>query len=343
MKIELLKKSPSKIETYLLTAENGFAAEIINYGARIHRLFVPDKNGARVDILAGFATADGYRRDNPYFNAIIGRVANRIGGAAFELNGRRYSLFANDDMNTLHGGEEGFDKKYWSAKINKAEKPSLEMTYFSADGEEGFPGNLTVKVTYSLGTDNSLKIAYDAVCDTDTHVNLTNHAYFNLGGDFSVPVLDHEVSIKSHKMTAVDDELIPTGEIVDITDSVYDFNLPKTIGRNINADDKYLKIAGGYDFNYILDNPNDGSSVASAYCPQSGIQMDVVTDCPCIQFYTGNFLNGIGGKVTYHRNTAFCLETGGYPNACNIPSFPSTVLKRGDAFHSETTYVFKTK
>lgn len=331
-----LYSSKNGIELYELKNANGMVATVTNYGARIVTLKPFDKNGNAVDVLAGFDTPEGFMGDNPYFNAVIGRVCNRIGGAKFSLNGKEYNLFKNDGNNHLHGGKEGFDRKIWKGEID-GEK--LAMRYTSNDMEEGYPSALDVCVTYSLDDENGFNIEYTAFTDGDTLCSLTNHAYFNLDGDF-VTNHNHEVYINSRFISDIDDELIPSGKNVDIKDTVYDFKKPKKIGKDIAADGKYLKIGGGYDFNYVLDN--DGLAVASAYSDKTGIFMEVFTDRPCMQFYSGNFLDGIKGKKTYGHQSAFCMETQGYPNAVNV-GYPSCELKKGETYHTKTRYVFSVK
>lgn len=338
--VRLLQTSPTGIQTYELE-KNGFRLEVISYGARLHKLFVPTKTGDRIDILAGFDDAEGYRADNPYFNAVIGRVVNRIENARFTLNGKTYELYQNEGKNCLHGGKKGFESRLFIAKIVEN---GISFTYVSPDKEENFPGNMTVNVTYTIGENNDLHINYQATSDEDTLCNLTNHAYFNLDGDFR-SVLDTEVFIRSHRMTESDPELICHGEILDITGSAFDFSTPKTIGKDIEEkNDLFANARGGYDFNYILDDDPTGTvPAATAYSKKTGIKMTVTTDCPCLQFYTGNFLDGsvVGKKGNaYPRQSAFCMETQGYPNACNVPSFPSIVLKKGETFHTETVFSF---
>lgn len=336
MKATYVLKTPKGIELYELENDNGIKAQIITYGARIAKLVVPDKDGEMIDVVAGFETPDGFLQDNPYFNAIIGRVGNRIGGASFLLDGKKYDLFKNDGNNHLHGGKCGFDSRIWTASVLCDQ--SLKLERVSPDGEEGYPGNMQVSVTYSLTDDDALDIRYEATCDKDTLCSLTNHAYFNLDGDFE-SVLDHEVFIDANYLTAVDDELIPHGALKAVAGTAFDFSAPKKIGRDINADERMLKIARGYDFNYVL-NGNGYRKVASAYSQKSGVKMDVYTDRPCLQFYTGNFLDGLKGKKTYGYQSAFCMETQGYPNACNVPSFESMTLKKGEKYESRTTYAF---
>ena len=338
MKTKFISKTNTGIELYELENDNGMIAQIITYGARIHKLFVPNKDGKIIDVVAGFEDLEGYRNDHgTYFGAVIGRVGNRIGGSKFLLNGKEYSLYNNDGNNHLHGGKEGFDKKTWDVKIG--EGASLILTYLSQDGEEGYPGNLQVQVVYSLTNDNELKIEYSATCDKDTLCSLTNHAYFNLDGDFK-SVLDHEIYIGANALAAVDDELIPHGELLNVEGTAYDFTTPKKLGKDINADEHMLKIARGYDFNYVL-NRSDCGAVATAYSEKSGVKMSVFTDKPCMQFYTGNFLDGFVGKTEYPYQSAFCMETQGYPNACNVDAFPTMTLKAGERMHTQTSYKFE--
>lgn len=335
MKIQLIGKSQSGIETYALENNHGTHVEIITYGARISKLLVKNRDGNFIDVVAGFEDADGFRGDNPYFNAVIGRVCNRIGGAKFELNGKEYKLYKNDGNNHLHGGKIGFDSRMWNAEILENR---LKLSRVSEDGEEGYPANLNVSVIYSLGDDDTLELRYHATADDDTHCSLTNHAYFNLDGDFE-SVLEHKVMIDADFVTPVDDELVPHGEKRNIKNTTFDFTTEKAIGKDINADEHMLKIARGYDFNYVL-NGKGVRRVASAKSDKSGVCMSVVTDSACMQFYTGNFLDGLKGKKVYNYHSAFCMETQGYPNACNVESFESTLLKKGEEYSAYTAYHF---
>lgn len=336
MKTTYVSKSPKGIELYELENDNGVKAQIITYGARIAKLLVPNKNGEMIDVVAGFDTPDGFLGENPYFNAVIGRVGNRIGGATFTLDGKKYDLFKNDGNNHLHGGKCGFDSRIWNATI--LDGASLKLERDSQDGEEGYPGNLKVSVTYTLTNENSLVLEYEATCDKDTICSLTNHAYFNLDGDFE-SVLQHEVIIDANYLTAVDDELIPHGELKEVRETAFDFTKEKKIGKDIKADEHMLKIARGYDFNYVL-NGKGFRKVASARSEKSGVKMDVFTDRACMQFYTGNFLEGLVGKKVYNYQSAFCMETQGYPNACNVPSFESMTLEKGKKYQAKTEYKF---
>lgn len=341
MEARLSGRSTTGIETYRLKNDMGLCADIMNYGARIHRLFIPNNYGTFTDIVAGFDEIDDYRTPNPYFNAVIGRVANRIGKAKFILNDKTYELNKNDNGNCLHGGLSGFNDKMWKCEncsvIDGA--PSVTLSYFSPDGEENFPGNLKISVTYTL-KDNTFSIRYHAETDADTPCNLTNHAYFNLDGRF-LTVRRHVVSINSHLITQPDSELVSTGKILDVSDTPLDFRAPKKIGRDCDSEYSLLKLAkGGYDFNYILENNDEPA--ATAYSNYSGITMSVKTDRPCLQFYTGNFLDGtIRGKKKFVYQSAFCMETQGYPNACNVPEFPSDIITPEKPFDSTTVFSFK--
>lgn len=330
--------SPTGIETFELTNQNGLRLEVITYGARLHRLFVPTKKGEYIDVLAGFDDADGYRAVNPYFNAAIGRSINRIRDARFTLNGKTYLLCQNEGKNCLHGGKDGLHGRLFTPTVKDGK---LRLSYLSRDGEENFPGNLTVEIVYDLTEKNELVISYEATTDEDTLCNLTNHAYFNLDGDFR-SCLDMNVYIRSHKITEADEQLVATGKIIDVTGTAFDFTTAKPVGRDIDKNNYLFRNAlGGYDFNYILDEADPSVPAATAYSDKSGIKMTVYTDRPCLQFYSGNFLDGtVKGKCTYNYQSAFCFESQGYPNACNIPSFPSNVLRKGETFRSTTKYLF---
>lgn len=336
MRISYLATSENGIESYKIENANGAYAVIITYGARIANLCVPCKDGNLVDVVAGFENPDGFMSENPYFNAVIGRVCNRIGGAKFTLDGKECNLFKNDGNNHLHGGKVGFDSRLWSAEI--IDGKGLKLSRVSKDGEEGYPANLNVSVTYSLSDDNALSLEYEASADGDTLCSLTNHAYFNLDGDFE-SILGHKVSIDANELTTVDDELIPHGEKRNILGTAFDFTEGKTIGKDIKASEHMLEIARGYDFNYVL-NGTGFRKVATAKGEKSGIKMSVFTDRPCMQFYTGNFLDGIVGKKVYGYQSAFCMETQGYPNACNVPAFESIKLEKGKTYKAHTTYKF---
>ncbi len=336
MKARLIEKRQSGIDVFEIENDNGTKVELISFGARISRLLVKNKNGELVDVVAGFDKPEGFMGSNPYFNATIGRVGNRIGGASFELNGKQYPLYKNDNgVNHLHGGKVGFDSRLWKGEVVG---DKIKFSRLSPDGEEGYPANLDVSVTYSLDSDDTLWIEYDAIADGDTVCSFTNHAYFNLDGDF-VTNNNHEVYIGASYVTAYDEELIPHGELKKVDGTPFDFKSAKTIGQDINADDTLLAIAKGYDINFVFDTSNEVK--ASAYSNVSGIKMSVLTDRPCMQFYTGNFLDGLKGKKTYGFQSAFCFETQGYPNAVNVPTFPSCTLKNGEKWQSKTGYRFE--
>ncbi len=335
------------VQIYTLTNDKGVEARITNYGATLVSLKVPDRSGAFADIVFGFDTVDGYIQTPPppYFGATIGRYGNRIGGAKFILDGKTYTLDKNDGANSLHGGAHGFDKVNWTATpVTSPDGESLELTYLSKDGDGGYPGNLSVTVTYTLSDDNEVRIHYAAATDQDTVVNLTNHSYFNLSGPGSGEILDHVLTLNADRFTPVDAGLIPTGELRKVEGTPFDFRQPHAIGERINADDEQIKLGRGYDHNWILNRSGDGLQPAARVLdPKSGRVLDVLTDQPAIQFYTGNFLDGSfkgkGGKP-YQRRGALCLETQHYPDSPNHPDFPSTVLKPGQKYDTTTVFRF---
>jgi aldose 1-epimerase len=325
---------------YTLQNAAGMEVKILNYGGTITNLFVPDRNGMKGDVVLGFDSLNGYlQKGNPYFGALVGRYANRIANAQFTLDGTVYRLAANDHTNTLHGGLKGFDKVIWTAApLNDS---TLQLSYLSKDGEEGFPGNLQVNVIYSLGADNSLHIDYAATTDKPTPLNLTNHAYFNLSAGKDSTILDEELMLNANKYTEVNDQLIPTGNLVDVKGGPMDFTEAKKIGLDIG------KVKGSYDHNWVLNKNADSLQLAATvYDTGSGRFMEVFTTQPGIQFYTGNFLDGsLTGKQgqKYVQHAALCLETQHFPNSPNQPSFPSTILKPGETFHQTTVYKFSVR
>jgi len=333
-----------QITLYTLTNPNGIRARIINYGAILVSLEVPDKKGKLADITLGFDKLDGYLKVHPYFGAIVGRYANRIGKAQFMLNGVLYKLAANNPPeNHLHGGIKGFDKAIWKAEEVKFEdnKAWVKLSYISEDEEEGYPGNLACTVTYTLNEDNELKISYEAETDKTTIVNLTNHAYFNLAGQGKGDILGHELMINADNYTPVDEGLIPTGEIRRVHSSPMDFTSPMSIGSRIS------QVEGGYDHNYVLNSEGGTLALcAEVYEPTTGRVMTIRTTEPGVQFYTGNFLDGTltgkDGKV-YKKHYGFCLETQHFPDSPNKPSFPSVVLQPGQKYTSESVYKFSTR
>ena len=334
------------VELYTLTNAKGMEAMIMTYGGIVTTLRVPDRNGKLDDVVLGFDSIDGYLGDPPapYFGALIGRYGNRIGKGRFTLNGTEYKLALNNGVNALHGGLQGFDKVVWKAKSQNPQ--SLELTSVSKDGEEGYPGNLTTIVTYTVTDNNELRIEYSATTDKDTVLNLTNHSYFNLSGQGEGDVLEHQMMINADKFTPVDATLIPTGELRSVDGTPFDFRQVKTIGERIDGSDEQLKFGGGYDHNYVLNVSGAAPEVAVRVTePKSGRVMEVLTTQPGVQLYTGNKLDGKlrgkGGKV-YQRRYGFCLETQHFPDSPNKPNFPSVVLKPGERFQSTTIYRFST-
>ena len=315
--------------------------KILNYGGTVTDIITPDKNGKMGDVVLGYESLDGYLQSgNPYFGCLVGRYANRIANAKFTLDGKEYTLAANNGLNTLHGGLKGFDKVIWNVKLFN--DSGLLLSYSSKDGEEGYPGSLSVDVMYSLSDDNGLKIEYAAVADKATPVNLTNHCYFNLSAGADSTILDHELMLRATQFTPVNDQLIPTGKIDTVKGNAMDFTSAKKIGKDI------AQVAGGYDHNWVFQKPeNRFDLVASLYHPPSGRYMEVRTTEPGIQFYSGNFLNGTlkntRGGVKYVKHAGLCLETQHFPDSPNQPAFPNTILKPGETYQQITVYKFGTK
>lgn len=336
-----------KVEQYTLKNEKGMEVKIITYGGRITNLTAPDKNGEYKDIVLGFDSIEDYVKDNPFFGALIGRYGNRIANGKFTLDGKEYDLAKNDGPNHLHGGVRGFDKVIWTAEETPDSTNSLKLTYTSKDMEEGYPGNLDVTVTYTLNDDNSLDVDYEATTDKKTIVNLTQHSYFNLTGDFSNKILNTVVEIDADKFIPINETLIPTGEIRDVENTPFDFREPKAIGKEIESDNQQLKRAGGYDHCWVLNDQDSGVRFASsAYDPESGRFMQVYTDEPGLQFYTGNFLDSTlpaKGGGTYAKRSGFCMETEHYPDSPNQEGFPSVVLNPGEKYSSHATFKFSVK
>lgn len=328
-------------EAYLYTLVNSHGTEvrITNYGGIVTSIRVPDREGNMENVVLGFDHLTDYLGNDPYFGAIIGRYGNRIADAQFTLDGKEYELAANDGNNHLHGGEAGFDKLLWDAEMQ--DDHSLKLTYLSEDGEEGYPGNLQVSVIYTLTNQNELKIGYEATTDKATPVNLTNHSYFNLTGDPSTTVRDHELVLHAGRYTPVNDELIPTGEIATVLGTPFDFTEPYKIGARID------QVEGGYDHNFVLDRSSDSLQLAATlYEPESGREMNVYTTEPGIQFYSGNFLDGSfqGPDGTpFVKHGGLCLETQHYPNSPNESRFPSTILRPGETYSTVTIYQFSTR
>ena len=331
---------------YIIKGKNGITAAVTNYGARLVSLLVPDKNGVLKDVVLGYDNIDNYlHQPETFFGAIVGRYGNRIAKGKFTLDGKTYTLAINNPPNSLHGGKKGFGDVVWT--LQHADSNSVTLNYKSKDGEEGYPGNLNVTVNYALDG-NELTIHYEAATDKPTVLNLTNHAYFNLNGQGSGPIDNHTLQLNADNYTPVDSTLIPTGKIEPVAGTPFDFRQPTTIGSRINdTGNQQIRYGKGYDHNFVLNEKRGVLDVvAKVVGDSSGIVMDVRTDQPGIQFYSGNFLNGTNplknGKRDDHRS-AFCLETQHFPNSPNQPNFPSTVLKPGEQYGSTTSYTFPTK
>ncbi len=337
-------KAPDSTAVDIYTITNGaMEAKITNYGGIVTSLKVPDRHGKTADVVLGYDALEGYIAKSPFFGALIGRYGNRIGGAKFVLDGKTYSTPKNDGANTLHGGDKGFDKAVWKAK----EIPhGVELTLISPDGDEGFPGTLTTVVRYTL-VGKDLKIEYSATTDKDTVVNLTNHSYFNLKGQGEGDILKHELKLNAGRYTPVDENLIPTGELATVEGTPFDFRKLTAIGARIDSDNDQIKKGKGYDHNWVLDSGGGKlAEAAEVYEPTTSRVMQVWTDQPGVQFYTGNFLDGTitgkGGKV-YQQRAALCLETQHFPDSPNHPKFPSTELKPGQKYHTVTIYRFSAR
>ncbi|MBI1761040.1 MAG: galactose mutarotase [Acidobacteria bacterium] len=334
------------VDIYTLANSKGFEARITNYGGIVVSIKAPDKAGKLDDVVLGFDNLDGYLKTHPFFGALAGRYANRIAKGQFKLGGKTYKLFVNNGPNSLHGGKVGFDKKLWTAKDVSTDKAAgLELSYLSKDGEEGYPGNLNVTVTYWVTNDNELRIDYAATTDKETVLNITNHSYFNLAGAGNGDILKHEVIINADRITPVDETLIPTGDIKPVAGTPLDFTKPMVIGARIDdAKDQQMVFGKGYDHNFVLNNSTGAVALAARVTePTTGRVLEVLTDQPGVQLYTGNFLDGTltgkGGKV-YPRRAGFCLETQHYPDSPNHPNFPTTALKPGEQFKSTTVFKF---
>ena len=341
-------KDNKKVDLYSFKNENGMQIDIINYGGIITSLKVPDKNGETEDIVLGYNKLEDYINENPYFGSIIGRYGNRIAKGKFNLNGNQYTLATNNDENHLHGGNIGFDKVIWDAetKIN-SNSSSLILKYLSRDMEEGYPGNLYTTVTYKITNDNSVEIKYEAQTDKTTVINLTQHSYFNLSGDFNQSILNHKVKINANQFLPVNKSLIPTGNKLNVSMTPFDFRNYKEIKKDINADDLQLNYGNGYDHCWVLNDYKNGYRlVASAFHEESGRLMEVYSDQPGLQFYTGNFLDGSLPQKEegfYNFRSGFCMETQHFPNSPNQPDFPSVTLNPNEKYNSKTTYKFKIK
>jgi aldose 1-epimerase len=333
------------VELYTLTNARGIEVRAMTYGGIIISLRVPDKDGQFNDVVLGYDNLNGYLTASPYFGAIIGRYGNRIAKGRFTLDGKEYTLATNNGPNHLHGGLKGFDKVVWQAEsFESQDGVGVVFTYTSPDGEEGYPGNLKTKVTYTLTDQNELIFDYQATTDKATPVNLTQHTYFNVAGDGKRDILGHELLLNSDHFTPIDKTLIPTGEIRSVKGTPFDFTQPTAIGARINEKDEQLIFGLGYDHNFVLTRKGAGLSLAArVYEPTSGRVMEVYTTEPGVQFYSGNFLDGtITGKQghVYKQRYGFCLETQHFPNSPNQPNFPSTILRPGQTYQSRTVYKF---
>jgi aldose 1-epimerase len=336
------------VELFTLTNANGLEVRAINYGGIIVSLKTKDRTGKLGDVVLGYDDLAGYLKQSPYFGAIVGRYGNRIAKGQFTIDGKTYTLAKNNGPNHLHGGIRGFDKVVWKAEpFQKADTVGLVLTHTSPDGDEGYPGTLQARVTYTLNNQDELRVDYHATTDKPTHVNLTQHTYFNLAGDGTRDILGHELSIAADRYTPVDDTLIPTGELAPVQGTPFDFRKPTAIGARIGADDAQLKNGKGYDHNFVLNRTGAGLvPVVRVLEPSTGRTLDIATMEPGVQFYSGNFLDGTikgkGGHV-YKQRYGFCLETQHFPDSPNHPKFPSTLLRPGKAYETSTVFTFGVK
>ena len=333
------------VSQYTLSNANGLEVRLIDFGGIITHLYAPDRDGQLADIVLGFDSLSGYEGEYPYFGALIGRYGNRIADGKFELAGESYALATNNGPNSLHGGARGFNRKLWKGQtLEEEHRVGVRLTGISPDGEEGYPGNLSVTVDYWLDNDDRLTLDYRATTDAATPVNLTNHSYFNLAGAGSGDILDHQLTIAADAFTPVDDTLIPTGELRPVAGTPFDFTTPTAIGERIDADNEQIAFGGGYDHNFVLTRSEAGlAPVATVYEPTSGRTLEVLTTEPGVQFYAGNFLDGsnVGkGGRPYTYRTGFCLETQHFPDSPNQPDFPSTTLRPGQEYSTTTVYRF---
>ena len=337
------------VDIYTLTNRHGMKARITNYGGIVVSLTAPDRDGKYADVVLGYNDLDSYLKPPfPYFGALIGRYGNRIAKGRFTLDGVEYKLAVNNGENSLHGGIKGFDKVVWTgSEVRSAAGPALALKYLSKDGEEGYPGNLTVNVVYTLTNNDELKIDYHATTDKDTVLNLTHHGYFNLAGEGNGDILNHRLVLKASRFLPTDAGAIPTGELRNVAGTPFDFLKMMAIGARINQDDEQIKIGNGYDHTWVIDGlMGKLRQAATVFEPTTGRVMEVWTTEPGVQFYTGNYLDGTAiGKSgkPYQRRNGFCLETQHYPDSPNHPKFPTTTLKKGETFNSTTVYRFSAR
>ncbi|MCG9792050.1 aldose epimerase family protein [Flavobacterium algicola] len=337
-----------QVDSYKLKNHTGMEVDIITFGGIITAIKVPNIAGTAENVVIGFNNLEQYMQPNPYFGALIGRYGNRIANAKFSIDDIEYKLAANNGPNNLHGGPKGFHKIMWTVEAtNDGENSSIKLKYISKDMEEGFPGNLTVYVTYTLQVDNTLEIVYEAITDKSTVINLTQHTYFNLSADFSKTILDHEIVIDADQFVPIDAFSIPTGKLQNVVNTPFDFRQSKIVGKEIDENHEQLTNGKGYDHCWVLNNQDQGFRfAASAYDKLSGRFLEVKTTEPGVQFYTGNFIDGTlptrdGEK--YARRTGFCLETQHYPDSPNQESFPTTLLREGEKYESKTSFTFSIK
>jgi aldose 1-epimerase len=336
------------VEAFTLTNANGMEVKAITLGGIITSLKVPDKAGQLGDVVLGYDALQGYLDKSPFFGTIVGRYGNRIGKGTFTIAGTKYTLPINNGENHLHGGPQGFDKKVWKAEpFERADAVGVVFTHTSPDGDMGYPGTLQAKVTYTLTDDNTLRFDYEATTDKATHVNLTQHTYFNLAGAGNGDVRGHEIQIVADRYTPVDKGLIPTGDLASVEGTPFDFRTATTIGARIDADHQQIALGGGYDHNMVFTRTGTGlERLVRVYEPTSGRTLDLSTTQPGTQFYTGNFLDGTitgkGGKV-YGKRSGFCLETQHFPDSPNKPQFPSTLLQPGETYRQSTSFTFGTR
>jgi len=339
--------SGEAVALYTLTNAAGMQVHITNYGGIITSIRVPDRDGTLGEVTLGYDTLQGYLDQSPYFGALVGRYGNRIAEGRFTLDGETYTLATNNGPNHLHGGVRGFDKVVWDAEtFQQDDRVGLVLRYTSLDGEEGYPGTLDVRVTYTLTNDNTLDIAYHATTDAPTPVNLTNHAYFNLRDGGASPILDHELTLQADAFVPVSSALIPTGELESVDGTPFDFRTATPIGARIDADHDQLQHGNGYDHTFVLGTADGFQQVATVHEPTTGRVMTVFTEEPGVQLYTGNFLDGSitgTGGVVYARRHGFCLETQHYPDSPNQPHFPSVIVHPGQVYETRTAYQFSTR
>lgn len=339
--------SGEEVQIYHLENKSGAFAEVLQFGAILVKLCVPDRDGRLTDVVLGYDDLAGYEVNGCFFGATIGRSGNRIAQSRFTLDGKEIVLTPNEGANNLHSGPDGFEKKMWTASEISEDKNAVTFSRISPDGENGFPGEFNVSVTYEMTEENELRIVYGGICDQTTIANMTNHSYFNLAGEGSGSAMDQYVTIHAEQYTPVGEESIPLGENAAVEGTPMDFRKAHKIGDEIEADFEQLRITGGYDHNYVTDGYNKASirEIAEAWSEKTGIQMNVLTDCPCVQFYAANFVDQEHGKNghVYNKREAFCLETQVEPNAVNVENFHSPILEAGERYYSETIYRFSVK